>query len=327
MTASIPLRTRLARAFVAFAALAAAAVQAAEPYPVRSVTIVNPWAPGGPSDAIIRPVAQQLGARLGQQFVVENRAGANGTIGATSVARARPDGYTLFFAHVAPIAISPSMPQKPAYDPVRDFAPVALIASGPSVLVVRGDFPAKTLAELIAFAKANPGKVTYGSVGVGSNTHLAGAMLENLAKVEMIHVPYKGSAPIQTDIVGGQLTTAFVNLGGALGLIQEGRLRPLAVTTLKRSSVLPQVPTVSESLPGFEIDGWYGLMAPAGTPPEIVGKLNAEVNEILNSAEFRARLRDAGMESTVVSPEAFGTKIREELVRWSAAVKAANIRE
>lgn len=328
MTPIRPVRPLLSRAFAAFAVLLAVGAAGAEDaYPTRPVTVVNPWAPGGPSDAIIRPIAQQLGTRLGQQFVVENRAGANGTIGATSVARAKPDGYTLFFAHVAPIAISPSMPQKPPYDPVKDFVPVALLASGPSVLVVRSDFPAKSLAELTDYAKANPGKVTYGSVGVGSNTHLAGAMLENMAKVQMVHVPYKGSATIQTDIVGGQLTTAFVNLGGALGLINEGRLRPLAVTTLKRSSVLPQVPTVAESLPGFEIDGWYGVMAPAGTPPEIVRKLNAEINEVLKTAEIRTRLRDAGMESQTLSTEAFGAKLREELVRWGAAVKAAGIRE
>ncbi|WP_179106860.1 tripartite tricarboxylate transporter substrate binding protein [Variovorax sp. KK3] len=300
---------------------------AADDYPNRPVTIVNPWAAGGPSDAIIRPVAQQLGARLGQSFVIDNKSGANGTIGATFVARAKPDGYTLFYSHLNPIAIAPSLPPKPPYDPVKDFMPISLIASGPAVLVVRGDFPAKTLAELTAYAKANPGKVSYGSVGIGSNTHLAGSMLAQAANVDMIHVPYRGSAAIQTDILGGQITSAFVNLSGALGLIQEGKLRPLAVSTRKRSSVLPQVPAVAETLPGFEVNGWYGLMAPANTPPEIIKKLNHEVTEILKQPDVIARLKEGGMEPEPTTPEAYAAMIKAELPRWAAAVKAANIKE
>lgn len=313
--------------YVVAALIAAGQAIAADAYPSRSVMIVNPWAAGGPSDAIIRPIAQQLTARMGQSFLIDNKAGANGTIGATAVARAKADGYTLLFAHVNPIAISPVMPQKPSYDPVKDFAPITLIASGPSVLVVRSDFPAKTLGELIAFAKAKPGKVSYGSVGVGSNTHLAGSTLAHLSQVEMIHVPYRGSALIQTDLLGGQITTAFVNLGGALGMIQEGKLRALAVSTSKRSSALPNVPTVAETLPGFEVNGWYGLMAPAGTPPEIVKRLNAEVVDILKMPDIASRLKDAGMEPEPTTPEAFATMLNAELVRWAAAVKNANITE
>ncbi len=308
-------------------ALWAGAAAAADPYPSRPVTIINPWAAGGPSDAIIRPIAQQLAARLGQPFVIENKAGANGTIGATAVARAAPDGHTLLFAHVNPIAIAPSLPQKPPYDPVKDFAPISLIASGPAVLVVRSDFPAKTLDELIAYARTNPGKVSYGSVGVGSNTHLAGSLLAHLAQVEMLHVPYKGSAQIQTDILGGNLVTGFVTLSGALGLINEGRLRALAVSTAKRSSVLPNVPAVAETLRGFEISGWYGLMAPANTPPAIIKRLNTELTAVLHSPEMVARLRDAGMESEPMTPEAFGEMIKAELARWPVAIKAANIKE
>jgi tripartite-type tricarboxylate transporter receptor subunit TctC len=309
------------------AALAAGAASAAEPYPSRPVTIINPWTAGGPSDAIIRPIAQQLASRLGQPFLIDNRSGANGTIGATAVARAKPDGSTLLFAHVNPIAIAPALPQKPPYDPVRDFAPITLIASGPAVLVVREDFPAKTLTELMAYAKANPGKVSYGSVGIGSNTHLAGSMLATLAKVEMVHVPYRGSGPIQTDLLGGQITTAFVTLSGALGLIQEGKLRALAVSTGKRSSVLPQVPAVAETLPGFEVNGWYGLMAPANTPPEIVKKLHDEVASILRMPEIASRLKEGGMEPESTTPSAFADMIKTELSRWAAAVKAANITE
>jgi len=311
----------------ALLAVGAGAAIAAEDYPSRPVTIINPWAAGGPSDAIIRPIAQELSARLGQPVVIDNKSGANGTIGAAFVARAKPDGYTLFYSHLNPIAIAPALLPKPSYDPVKDFAPITLIASGPAVLVVRSDFPAKTLAELVAYAKAHPGQVSYGSVGIGSNTHLAGSMLAQAAKVDMVHVPYRGSGAIQTDILGGQITSAFVNLSGALGLIQDGKLRPLAVSTRKRSSVLPQVPAVAETLPGFEVNGWYGLMAPAHTPPEVIKKLNAEVTDILKMPQIVSRLKDGGMEPEPTSPDAYAAMIKAELPRWAAAVKAANISE
>ncbi len=317
----------LARWTLGLAMLAAGTAFAADPYPTKTVTIVNPWAPGGPSDAIIRPIAQQLSTRLGQAVVVENRAGASGTIGAAAVAKANPDGHTLFFAHVNPIAISPSLPQKLPYDPVRDFAPITLISSGPAVLVVRSDFPAKTLGEFIAHARANPGKVSYGSVGIGSNTHLAGSLLGHMAKVDMLHVPYKGSAPIQTDILGGSLSTGFVTLSGALSLIKDGRLRALAVSTARRSSALPEVPAVAEMLPGFEISGWYGLMAPANTPPDVIRRLNTEVTAILRSPEIATRLREGGMDANPTTPEAFADYIKAELGRWVTAIKVADIKE
>jgi tripartite-type tricarboxylate transporter receptor subunit TctC len=320
-------RSLLRQIGLGLVALGASVAMAAEPYPTKSITIVNPWAAGGPSDAIIRPIAQQLSARLGQAVVVENRAGATGTIGAAAVAKATPDGHTLFFAHVNPIAISPSLPQKLPYDPIKDFAPITLISSGPAVLVVRSDFPAKNLGEFIAYARANPGKVSYGSVGIGSNTHLAGSLLGHMSKTDMLHVPYKGSATIQTDILGGSLTTGFVTLSGAQGLIQDGRMRALAVSTAKRSSVLPDVPAVAEMLPGFEISGWYGLMAPANTPPEVIRRLNAEVTAILRTPEISTRLRDGGMESSPTTPEAFGEYIKAELVRWVNAIKVANIKD
>ena len=320
-------RSMLRQIALGLVTLGASLTMAAEPYPTKSVTIVNPWAAGGPSDAIIRPIAQQLSARLGQTVIVENRAGATGTIGAAAVAKAMPDGHTLFFAHVNPIAISPSLPQKLPYDPIKDFAPITLISSGPAVLVVRSDFPAKNLAEFIAYARANPGKVSYGSVGIGSNTHLAGSLLGHMSKTDMLHVPYKGSATIQTDILAGALTTGFVTLSGAQGLIQDGRMRALAVSTAKRSRVLPDVPAVAEMLPGFEISGWYGLMAPANTPPEVIRRLNAEVTAILRTPEMSTRFRDGGMESSPTTPEAFGEYIKAELVRWVNAIKVANIKE
>ncbi|MGB3067418.1 MAG: tripartite tricarboxylate transporter substrate binding protein [Ottowia sp.] len=316
----------LKRRGILFALLAASVGASANgAYPTRAVTIINPWAAGGPSDSFIRPIAQELGTRLGQPVVIDNKSGANGTIGATYVARAKPDGYTLFFSHLNPIAIAPSLQPKPPYDSVKDFAPITLIASGPAVLVVRSDFPANNLAEFLAYAKANPNKVSYGSVGIGSNTHLAGSMLADAGKVEMVHVPYRGSSAIQTDILGGQISSAFVNLSGALGLIQQGRLRPLAVSTTKRSSALPQTPAVAETLPGFEVNGWYGLMAPANTPPEIIKKLNTEVTAILKMPEIVSRLKDGGMEPAPLTPEAYAAMIKSEIPRWAAAAKAAHL--
>lgn len=316
----------LKRRGILFALLAASMGASANgAYPTRAVTIINPWAAGGPSDSFIRPIAQELGTRLGQPVVIDNKSGANGTIGATYVARAKPDGYTLFFSHLNPIAIAPSLQPKPPYDSVKDFAPITLIASGPAVLVVRSDFPANNLAEFLAYAKANPNKVSYGSVGIGSNTHLAGSMLADAGKVEMVHVPYRGSSAIQTDILGGQISSAFVNLSGALGLIQQGRLRALAVSTTKRSSALPQTPAVAETLPGFEVNGWYGLMAPANTPPEIIKKLNTEVTAILKMPEIVSRLKDGGMEPAPLTPEAYAAMIKSEIPRWAAAAKAAHL--
>ena len=300
---------------------------AADPWPTKPVIIVNPWAAGGPAEGIIRPIAQQLTQRLGQQFLVDTKSGANGTIGANAVAKSKADGYTLLFAHVGPIAISPALPAKLPYDPIKDFVPITQISSSPTVLVVRGDHPAKTLAELLSLARSQPGKVTYGSVGIGSTTHLAFATLAHQAKVEMVHIPYRGSALVNTDLLGGQIQSAFVGVAGVRALIQEGRLRALAVSEAKRSDILPHVPTVAETLPGFEMTTWYGLMAPAGTPADVVSKLQREVSSILKMPEIAQRMRDNGLEPEGTSADAFASRIRDDLVRWATAVKAADVRE
>lgn len=300
---------------------------AQEVYPNRPVVVISPWPAGGPAEAIIRPIAEKLTQRLGQQFVVDSKGGANGTIGAALVARAKSDGYTLLFSHVGPIAISPSMPNKPPYDPIKDFAPITQIASGPTVLVVRSDFPARNLMELVDFAKNNPGKVSYGSVGIGSTTHLAGETLARMTGTQMIHVPYRGSALINTDILGGQITGGFVNVAGVMALINDGKLRPIAVSTIKRSSVLPNVPTVAEMLPGFEVNSWYGLMAPANTPPAIIQKLNEQVLEILKMPDIVARMKVNGLDPEGTTPEVSAAGIKADIVRWAAAIKAADIKE
>jgi tripartite-type tricarboxylate transporter receptor subunit TctC len=310
-------------AAVLFSCLAAGAALA--DYPERAVTVVNTWAPGGPSDAIIRPVLEKFTTRFGQPFVLENRSGANGAIGAASVARAKADGYTLLFANVGPIAISPSLPDKPPYDSLKDFQPIGQIVSASGVLVVGENFPANNLKEFIAYARQNPDKISYGSVGIGSSTHIAGATLAKQAGVKMVHVPYRGSAQIQTDIIGGQIQAAFVNLGGALPLIQAHKLKAIAVSTEKRSSILPDVAAVAETYPGFDFNFWYGLMAPAGTPPAIVNKLHAALVEALNAPDVRQRMLDAGLDVAPSTPAEFGRKVKDDMAAWKRAVADANL--
>jgi tripartite-type tricarboxylate transporter receptor subunit TctC len=306
-----------------FSCLAAGAALA--DYPDHVVTVVNTWAPGGPSDAIIRPIIDKFSTKFGQTFILENRSGANGAIGAASVARAKPDGYTLLFANVGPIAISPSLPDKPPYDSLKDFQPIGQIVSASGVLVVGENFPANTLKEFIEYARKNPDKISYGSVGIGSSTHIAGATLAKAAGVKMVHVPYRGSAQIQTDIIGGQIQAAFVNLGGALPLIQAHKLKAIAVSTEKRSSILPDVAAVAETYPGFDFNFWYGLMAPAGTPPAVVNKLHAALVEVLAMPDVKARMVDAGLDVAPSSPAEFGKKIKDDLGLWRRAVENANL--
>jgi tripartite-type tricarboxylate transporter receptor subunit TctC len=318
-------RWRLFRtvAAVLFSCLAAGAALA--DYPERVVTVVNTWAPGGPSDAIIRPIIEKFSTRFGQPFILENRSGANGAIGAMSVARAKNDGYTLLFANVGPIAISPALPDKPQYESLKDFQPIGQIVSASAVLVVGPDFPANNLREFIEYARTNPDKISYGSVGVGSSTHVAGATLAKQAGVKMVHVPYRGSAQIQTDIMAGQIQAAFVNLGGALQLIKANKLKAIAVSTEKRSSILPNVPAVAETYPGFDFNFWYGLMAPAGTPPEVVTKLHVALVEVLAMPDVKARLVDAGLDVAPSTPAAFAKKIKEDMALWQRAVANANL--
>lgn len=310
-------------AALVFSAFAAGAALA--DYPDHVVTVVNTWAPGGPSDAIIRPILEKFSTRFGQSFILENRSGANGAIGAASVARAKPDGYTLLFANVGPIAISPSLPDKPPYDSLKDFQPIGQIVSASGVLVVGENFPANNLKEFIDYARKNPNKISYGSVGIGSSTHIAGATLAKQAGVTMTHVPYRGSAQIQTDIIGGQIQAAFVNLGGALPLIQAHKLKAIAVSTEKRSSILPDVPAVAETYPGFDFNFWYGLMAPAGTPPAIVNKLHAALVEALAAPDVRQRMVDAGLDVAPSTPAEFGKKVKDDMALWQRAIANANL--
>ncbi len=294
-------------------------------YPSRNITVINPWPPGGPADIVARPIFAKLAERLGQPVVIENKAGANGVIGSTQVARAQPDGHTLLFSHVGPIAISPSMEKDFPFNSVRDFEPITQIVSAPTVLLVRADMPVKTFQELIAYAKQRPGKLSYGSVGPGSTTHLAGEMLQSAAGISILHVPYKGAAPVLTDLIGGQIDMAFINISGAIPNIESGKLRGLAVSTLRRSSLLPQLPAIAEVYPGYEVNSWYGLMAPAGTPKASVNRLHSEVAQILKLPEVMQVLRNGGLDAEGTTPEVYAAKIKSDLARWNAVLKATGL--
>jgi tripartite-type tricarboxylate transporter receptor subunit TctC len=315
------------RTLLGGAAMALAAPALAQGvWPSRPIRMINPWAPGGPADTVGRPLASKLSESLGQPMVMENRPGANGTIGMAAVARAAPDGYTLFFSHVGPVSISPNFGPDLPYDSVRDFAPVTQLVSGPIVLVVRPDVEAHTVPELLALARANPGQINYGSVGPASTTHLAGEMLGMMGGVKMLHVPYPGAAPVVTDLLGGRLHFAFLNFSGALAQMQAGKLRAIAVSTDKRAAKLPDLPTVAETLPGFEVNSWYGLMAPAHTPKTIVDRLYQESRTAMNAPDLKAALEAQGFGIIASTPGEYGQKIRDDLKRWGDLARATGLK-
>jgi tripartite-type tricarboxylate transporter receptor subunit TctC len=313
--------SRIARAAVTAVSLllAATASHSAE-YPERPVTVINPWTAGGPADAVARPVLQGLTERLKQPFILDNKAGANGVIGAAAVARAAPDGYTLLFSHVGPITISPAVQKDMPFDSVRSFEPITQIVSAPTVLVVRPDLPIRNLKELVDYAAANPGKLSYGSVGPGSTTHLGGEMLANMANVKLLHVPYKGAAPVLNDLLGKQIDIAFLNIAALLPHIKSGTLRAIGVSTIKRSPLLPDLPAIAETYPGFEVNSWYGLMAPAGTPKPIVELLQRQVAEVLKSPAVASTMEKLGLTVEGTTPAAYAEQIKRDLERWKRLV-------
>jgi tripartite-type tricarboxylate transporter receptor subunit TctC len=319
------MNSRPLRFLLACTALSFAAGVSAQQYPSKPIRIISPWPPAGPAELIARVVGARLSDLLGQPVLIESKPGANGTIGATFVAKSPPDGYTILFSHVGPIAISPALQKDMPYDSVKDFSPITQVVSGPTILVVRPEIPAKNMKELLAYAKANPGKLSYGSVGPASTTHLAGEMVKLMGGVDMLHVPYKGSAPVIADMLGGQIDMAFINVAGILPQIQQGKVRPIAVSTLKRSSIMPDLPTVAETLPGFEVNSWYGLMAPAGTPKDIVTLLYRETAKILHMPDVIERLKQNGLDPVGSTPDEYAAKIHEDLERWAKIVKAAKV--
>ena len=294
----------------------------AQSYPTKPIRLVVPFPAGGTTDVLARAAAQKLTETLGQPVVVDTRPGAGGNIGAELVAKSPPDGYTLLMGTVGTHAINPSLYPKMPYDHVRDFVPVILVAGVPNVLVINPALPVNSVQELIAYAKANPGKLNFASSGNGTSIHLSGELFKTMAGVQITHVPYKGSAPALQDLVGGQVQLMFDNLPSALALIKGGRLKALAVTSKERAPALPDVPTMAESgLPGFEASSWFGLLAPAGTPQPVVAKLNAEIAKWLASPEAKEKLLAQGANAAGGTPEDFTRHIAAETAKWQKVVK------
>ncbi len=295
-------------------------------YPVKPIRLVVPFVPGGSTDLIARLMGQKLDEVLGQQVVVENRAGAGGNIGVEYVAKSPPDGYTLIFGHVGTFGFGPSLYQKLPYDPVKDFAPVVLFAMVPNMLVVHPALPAKSVKDLIGLAKAHPGQLNYGSSGNGSASHLATEYFKLLTKTNITAIPYKGTGPLVTDLIAGQTSLTITGVPPLYPFVQSGRLRGLAVGSVKRLALLPALPTIAEAgVPGYESSTWFGPLAPAKTPREIVVKLNTELMKILQRPDVKARFAAEGIEALGSTPEEFGTYIKAEIERWGRVIKAAGV--
>lgn len=313
------------RTFIALAlSFAASGVAfAQDKFPNKPVTVVVPQAAGGANDAIARVIAQKLSEQMGQPFVIDNRTGAGGNVGTTAVARAKNDGYTLMITADSSMVINPSLYKSTGFDPIKDFDPVGTVATAGYVLVANPNFPAKNTAELIALAKQQPGKINIGSAGNGTLNHLIGEMLGKAAGIDMVHVPYKGSAAAVTDLVAGQVEVSVQSLPSSIAFIRSGKVKVLGVVNPKRLPALPDAPTLGETIKGFGTTPWYGMFVPAGTPKHIVAQLNAEIAKALESKEVQERLAGVGCEPYKSTPEQFANLVREDLPRWAKIVKAS----
>ncbi|NBY14024.1 MAG: tripartite tricarboxylate transporter substrate binding protein [Betaproteobacteria bacterium] len=295
-------------------------------YPDRQIKIVSPFATGGIADTFSRVIAQGLSESWGQTVIVENKTGGGGNIGSDFVAKAPADGYTLVMGNIGSHAVNPSLMKNMPYDPLKDFQPVAFVLDAEGLLVVNPGVTSKTVPEFISFIRANPGKISYGSGGVGTTSHLAGELFNFLAKSDMTHIPYKGNAPAITDLIGGQTQVMFATMPTVLPYVKTGKLKALAVIGNSRTSALPELPTVAQTLPGFEVSNWIGIFAPAGTPPAVVAKLNVEINRIMQSPNVMKRLETEGAKFKPMSPEAFGAFQRSEAQKWAKTIKDAGIK-
>lgn len=319
-------RTGACAAALALGALTAATLSHAQSYPSNPIMLVNPYAAGGPADALARPLASAMGDSLGQQVVILNKPGAATAIAAQQVARAPADGYTLLLSTASAHIVTPALMPKIGYDGIRDFAFVAMIASVPNVLVVRSALPVNDVKELVALAKQKPGTLSYGSVGNGSQPHLAAEMFQHMTGTKLNHIPYKGAAPATTDLLSGQIDLAFLNAPVLLPHIASGKLRALATTTMKRAEQLPDVPTLDEfGLKGFDVATWYGVTAPAGTPLAIVDRLAAVLGKVLASPEIKAKFAAQGTEVFLLPPKEFAAYVQEDAKRLTDLIKSANI--
>lgn len=299
----------------------------AQSWPTKTIRLIVPFAPGGGADITARVIGSKLSTALGQQVIVDNRGGAGGMIGVDLAAKASPDGYTIVLATIGNIAVAPSLYGKMPYDPLKDLAPIGQIANALNVLVIHPSVSATSVQEFIALAKKDSSKINFGSSGPGATDHLAGELFNSMAGLKMVHVPYKGGAPAMLDLIGGQIQAVFSTMSTAIGPIQSGKVRILAMTGNQRFERMPELPTIAEAgLKGFEVNNWYGLYAPAGTPKEIIVRLNQEIVKILAMADVKTRLLDVGIIATSSSPEDFATYSLAETKKWAKVVKDANIK-
>jgi tripartite-type tricarboxylate transporter receptor subunit TctC len=327
----MPLLTN--KLFLAAIVLAAGAAAAQTPaagspsYPTKPIRLVVPFTPGGSTDILARAIGQELTKAWGQSVIVDNVPGAGGSLGADKVAKATPDGYTLLMGHIGTLAVNPSLYPALPYDPVKSFAPVAWVARVPNVLVVNPQVAARSVQELVALAKSQPGQLNYGSGGNGSAANLATEYFKLQTGSSLLHIPYRGTAPAVNDLIGGQIQVLFTGAPAVLSQIKNGQLRALAVSSPQRLPALPDLPTVAEAgYKNFEADQWYGVVAPAGTPREIVAKLNTQINLSLNSAELKTRLNNEGAVATPTTPEAFGKHIVSEIARWKPVIQSGRVK-
>ena len=308
---------------VAAALVCMTAAHAQPAYPQKQIRMVVPFPPGGGTDILARLFGQKMSETLGQQIIIDNRGGAGGTIGTDIAAKAPPDGYTLILVSGSH-AINPGLYQKLPYDSVNDFAPITQIATSPGILVVNPSLPVKSVKDLIALARAKPGQINYASAGSGTPPHLAGELFKVMAKIDMVHVPYKGNAPAFTDVIGGQVSLIFPTMPSAMPFIKSGKLRPIAVTSAKRSPAAPDIPTIAESgLPGYEATSWYGILAPARTPPQIVARLHEVLVSIIGAPDMKDKLAAQGLDPVGNTPQQFAAVIKSEIVKWAKVVKAS----
>jgi tripartite-type tricarboxylate transporter receptor subunit TctC len=317
----------LLRNLAVLSAMAVAGAASAQEYPVRPMRLVVPFTPGGSTDILARLIAQKLTEAWGQQMIIDNRPGAGGNVGVELVARSAPDGYTLVMGHIGTFGVNPSLYTKLPYDPIRDFQPITQVAMVPNILVVNPSLPVKSVKDLIALAQAKPGALNHGSAGNGSGGHLVSEYFKLSAKVDIVHIPYRGTAPAMTDVMAGQTSMMFSGVPAALTQVKAGKLRGLAVATAKRLTLLPEYPTVAESgLPGFEATQWFGLLAPARTPKPVIAKLHDGVVEVLAKPEARERLAAEASEGVGSTPEQFGALIQAEIKRWAPVIKATGLK-
>ena len=321
------MRTTLAMLVIAaMLPMATPASAQTQSYPDKPIRIVSPFPVGGIADTFAREIGRKLTEAWGQPVVVDNRTGAGGNIGADIVAKSAPDGYTLVMGNIGTHAVNVSLFPTMPFDTIKDFTPIAHVLDAEGLLVVNPSIKATTVPELIALARSEPGKLSYGSGGMGTTSHLAGELFKSLTKVDIVHVPYKGNVPAITDLLGGQTSMAFATMPTVLPQVRAGKLRALAVLGTTRSPALPDVPTVAESVPGFEVSNWIGMFGPAGMPPAIVAKLNAEVQKIMRSPEIQKRLETEGAKFLPMSPEQFALFQKSELAKWAKTIKDANIK-